>query len=85
MIIGRIQSTSFGITTNKYNRVYAENCWNEITEGKYKDYTFMLYNNYENGKKGPSLIILRKLGLWLKSKVKYRDRDNNIRTIFYNL
>ena len=38
---------TFGITTKKpIKRVYAPNCWNEISEGKFKNYSFIIYNNY---------------------------------------
>ena len=72
----------FRMTTKKpFKRYYAPNCWNEISEGAYKDYSFTLYNNYHEGQKGSTLIILRKLGTWIKSKLKYRE-DNKRKTLW---
>ena len=57
--------------TSPRRKEYAPNCWNDISEGTYKDYSFLIYENYENGRKGPVMIILRKAGLWIKTKIKY--------------
>lgn len=85
MIVGAIQTTSFGITTVKpYKKMYSTNSWNEISEGKYKDYDFTLYTNYDNGKKGPSMVIFRKFGMWIKSKIRYRDSENNLKFLEYH-
>ena len=63
---------TFGILKGKpIKTVYNTNCWNEITKGKYKNYTFEIYQNYEDNAKGPTLIILRKNKLWILSKIKY--------------
>ena len=73
----------FGITTKKpFKKYYAHNCWNEITEGKYKDYTFTIYNNYHDKRKGSTLIILKKLGAWIKSKLKYKDINGERKTLW---
>ena len=62
----------FGITVKQPKKyIYYPNCWNEITEGKFKDYSFKVYNNFINGQKGSTLIILKKAGKWIKSKLKY--------------
>ena len=74
---------TFGITTKKpIKRIYADNCWNEISEGKFKDYSFIIYNNYEFGEKNYTLIVLKKLGTWLKSKLKYKDVDGNRKVLW---
>lgn len=73
----------FGITTKgPTKKIYAENCWNEISEGKFKDYSFTIYNNYEFGRKGSTLIILKKFGTWLKSKLKYKDVDGERKVLW---
>ena len=59
--------------------IYAPNCWNEVSIGKYKDYTFKLYNNFVDGKKGSTLIVLSKGAMWIKSKLKYMfDNERKI-------
>lgn len=77
---------SFGITTDKMvKKIYYPNCWNEITKGKYKDYSFTIYNNYEFSKKCSTLIVLKKLGEWIKSKLKYVDVDGKHKVLWsYN-
>ena len=71
MKVSLINNTSFGITTKTFKEVYAPNCWNEISEGAFKDYSFKIYNNYQLGKKGSTLIIFKQAGKWIKSKLKY--------------
>lgn len=74
---------TFGITTKQpIKKIYAPGCWNEVSEGKYKDYTFTIYNNYQNKIKCSTVIILKKLGEWIKSKLKYRDMYNERRVIW---
>lgn len=63
-------------------KFYYPNCWNEVSEGKFKDYSFTVYNNYEFGKKGSTLIILKKLGTWIKSKLKYKDVDGKNKALW---
>jgi len=77
---------SFGITTDKMvKKVYYPNCWNEITKGEYKDHSFTIYNNYEFNRKCSTLIILKKLGVWIKSKLKYIDVDGKRKVLWsYN-
>ena len=70
------------MTKKPSKKVYAPNCWNEISEGKFKDYSFTIYNNYELGKKGSTLIIFRKFGTWLKSKLKYIDIDGKRKVLW---
>lgn len=70
----RIQPTSinFGITTKPaVKKFFAPNSWNEVSEGAFKDYSFIIYNNYQEGVKSSTLIVLKKLGIWVKSKLKY--------------
>lgn len=75
--------TLFRMTTKKPSKkFYAPNCWNEISEGKFKDYSFTIYNNYEFGKRGSTLIIFRKLGIWIKSKLKYKDANGKRNTLW---
>ena len=75
---------SFGITTKKPHReYYSANCCNEISEGKFKDYSFVVYNNHEHGRLNTTLVILRKLGHWIKSRIRYTDRDGNRQLIWY--
>jgi hypothetical protein len=74
---------TFGITIKKpIKKVYYPNCWNEVSEGKIKDYSFTIYNNYEFGRKCSTLIILKKLGTWLKSKLKYKDVDGQRKVLW---
>ena len=69
---------TFGITTKKpYRDYYSTNCYNEISEGKFKDYSFVVYNNYKYGRLNSTLVILRKLGRWIKSRIRYTDRDGS--------
>lgn len=76
MKIGHVQQT-FGITTKPTVRKhYAPGCWNDITEGSYKDYHFKTYKNYQDGKLCSTLIMLERFGKWIKSKLKYTDIDN---------
>lgn len=76
---------TFGITTVKpYKKFYSENSWNEISEGKFKDYSFTVYNNYSRGKANSSLVILKKLGHFLKSRVRYTDSRGQRQIIMYN-
>ena len=66
------KNLNFAIRTKPVKRrEYAPDCWNDISEGAYKDYSFLIYENYEDGKKGPVMIILRKAGTWVKTKIKY--------------
>ena len=63
---------TFGILSKPpIKKVYAPNCWNEVLEGEYKDCTFTIYNNHQFGMKGSTVIIYRKAGEWIKSKLKY--------------
>lgn len=74
---------SFGITTKgPIKKIYAPNCWNEVSEGRFKDCSFTIYNNYEFGKKGSTLIIFKKFGTWLKSKLKYKDVDGKRKVLW---
>ena len=74
---------TFGITTKKpTKRIYASNCWNEISEGAFKDYSFTIYNNYQLGKRCSTLIIFKKFGTWLKSKLKYIDANGNRKVLW---
>ena len=67
-------SQSFGILVKSpVKKVYYPNCWNIISEGKYKDATFKIYQNYIDGRKGSTVIIYEKLGKWIKSKLKYTE------------
>lgn len=72
MRIEPINPIEFGITIKPIKKVpYAPGCWNEITEGKFKEYSFKIYNNFVEYEKGSTLIILKKCGNWVKSKLKY--------------
>jgi len=74
---------TFGITTKKpIKKYYSANCWNEISEGAYKDYSFKIYNSYQFGKKCSTLIILREMGTWVLSKLKYRDYNNKPKVLW---
>ena len=65
-------NSSFGIKIKPMKKkVYAPNCWNEVTEGQFKDYRFKLFNNYVDGQHGSTLIVLSKGKEWIKSKLKY--------------
>lgn len=73
----------FKMTTKKpYKKFYFFDCWNEISEGKFKDYSFKIYNNYHMGEKCSTLIILKKLDVWIKSKLKYKDVDGKYKTLW---
>ena len=62
----------FRMTTKPTRKVYyLDNCWNEITEGAYKDYRFKIFRNYTEGEYHSTLIVLNKLKTWIKSKLKY--------------
>ena len=50
-------------------------CYNEVSEGAFKDYTFALYNTFEHGKKTGTMILVKKAGKWLKSRLKYMVGD----------
>ena len=83
MDIKPITITNFGILTGSpIRKEYTTGCWNDISKGKYKDYSFVIYNNYQFGKKGSTLIILRRLGTWVKSKLKYME--NNKRKVLWS-
>lgn len=86
MNIKPIQPTNditFGIMTKKpIKKIYYPSCWNEISEGAFKDYSFTIYNNYEFGRKGSTLIIFKKFGTWLKSKLKYKDANGNRKVLW---
>jgi len=74
---------TFGITTKPpVKKYYLPKCWNEVSEGAYKDYSFLVYNNYQRGRWCSSLVILRKLGTWVKSKLKYIDLDGKRKVLW---
>jgi len=77
---------AFGISVGKpIKRVYYPNCWNEVSNGKYKDFSFTIYNNYEFGNKCSTLIVVKKMGNWIKSKLKYIDVDGSRKVLWsYN-
>lgn len=65
-------SQSFGILVKPpVKKVYYPNCWNLISDGKCGDCTFRIYQNYIDGIKCSTLIMYEKLGVWVKSKLKY--------------
>jgi hypothetical protein len=61
-------------------------CYNEVSEGAFKDYSFTLYNTFEYGKKTGTMILVKKAGKWLKSKLslpsKYMKLWNTLQTFF---
>ena len=74
---------TFGITVKKpVKKIYAPNCWNEVSEGQFKNCSFFIYNNFLNGRKGSTLISYHKYGIWVKSKLKYIE--NGIRKTLWS-
>lgn len=68
---------TFGITTKKPHRdYYSGNSHNKILGGKFEDFTFMQID-HRHGRFNSTLVVLRKLGHWIKSKIGYTDRDGN--------
>jgi hypothetical protein len=75
MNVKPIDSTNFGILKSTKKTVYAYNCWNTKTLGKYKDYDIKVFDNYINGKFSSTLICLNKAGKWVISKLKYIQKQ----------
>ena len=83
MKINHVDNTSFGIMTKPpVRRNLMHGCYTEMCEGKFKDYSFELYHGYRGDKKDSTLIIAKKSGQWIKSKLKYELLGKR-KTIWY--
>lgn len=73
---------TFGITTKfPKKNIYAPNCWNEMSEGSFKNYNFKVFKNYINGTYGSTLIVLKNGEKWIKSKLKYFE-DGKLKALW---
>ena len=74
MRVNQVDNVHFGITTKGPTKKPFK-CWpgsyDLIREGTFKKYSFEIHDLFVDGKKDSTLIMLKKYGHWIKSKLKY--------------